>query len=171
MIASVTLFVVCLLFYFWFTPQWVPEKALQGPSPQLVPNICTIGIAICCVFIFFSERLQPEKEKPEQDCSAPSDSAEENFFEQLAKEDETVDIDLRGLGYCLAAVFSCVFYVLVVNSLGFIITMAIITPGLMLLYGQRKPWIVLLTTAIMSIGVYFFFTGLLKMVLPPIPFF
>ena len=79
---------------------------------------------------------------------------------------DDVVIDLRGVGYILAAILGCVFYVFCADFLGFIITMAIIVAGLLLLYGVRSPKVIILTTLVMSVGIYLVFTKLLSLVLP-----
>ena len=66
----------------------------------------------------------------------------------------------------MAAICAALFYVFVADSLGFILTLAIIMVCLLLLYGVRKPVTIIITTLIMSVGVYFAFTELLAMVLP-----
>ena len=82
-----------------------------------------------------------------------------------AKEDK-VSFSLIGISYILAAAASVIFYVLCSDFLGFILTIAIIMVFLQLLYGVRKPLTIILTTLVMSVGLYFASTKLLSLVLP-----
>ncbi|NLI53658.1 MAG: tripartite tricarboxylate transporter TctB family protein [Clostridiales bacterium] len=205
-----------LLFYFVLTPRWVSGSSQFGPSPQMVPNLLTIGMFICAVVVFVTELravLKMKKDKaaaeekaktaaekkskaqmketaaaesePKSDTVADESAAakteeeacedvEENFFEELleAAKSDSVTLDLRGVVYILAVAASALFYVFCSDYLGFILTIGIIMVGLMLLYGVRKPLTIIITTLVMSVGIYFAFTKLLGLVLPvgvPLP--
>jgi hypothetical protein len=176
LIFSCFMMLVALLFYFVLTPQWVSGKSQFGPSPQMVPNLLTIGVFVCALVFFLTELRVLQKRKRNAGTTQnrePKEAAEgakkeADFFDQFvehAKED-AVTIDLRGLGFILAAVAACVFYVLCVDYLGFILVMAINVTSLLLLYGVRKPLTIIVTSSVMSVGVYFAFTKLLSLVLP-----
>lgn len=165
--------VINVIFYFWLTPKWVSGKAQYGPSPQFVPNVLTIAMFLCAAVVFITEtRVIKKQKKTEQGAKEQSkqvqESEETDFFEQLLEESKSdfVTIDLRGLLYIAAALASAVFYVLCADYLGFILTIAIIMVCLLLLYGVRKPLVIMITTLIMSVGVYLAFTKLLALVLP-----
>ncbi len=167
-----------LLFYFVLTPRWVSGRSQFGPSPQMVPNLLTIAMFVCAFVIFMTEFYTLYKRNktsrsmgnnnPAQSSEDAKDKDKEDYFEQLldAAKIDVVTIDLRGFLYILAAVAACVFYVLFAGYLGFILTIAIIMIFLLLLYGVRKPLTILITSAMMSVGVYFAFTKLLSLVLP-----
>jgi len=162
-----------LIFYFWLTPKWVSGKSQFGPSPQFLPNLLTIAMFICAAVVFITESLTIKKQKEnkqsgKKENNESAESGEEDFFEQLLEESkkDSVVIDLRGLLYIAAALASAVFYVFCADYLGFILTVAIIMVCLLLLYGVRKPLVIIVTTLIMSVGVYFAFTKLLALVLP-----
>ena len=103
-----------------------------------------------------------------EEISPTEDAEQEDYFKEIvaaAKEDQ-VSFSLIGIGYILAAAASVVFYVVCSGYLGFILTIAIIMVVLQLLYGVRKPLIIIITTLVMSVGLYFAATKLLALVLP-----
>lgn len=165
-----------VLFYFVLTPKWVSGKSQYGPSPQMFPNLLTIAMFLCCLTIFVTELYKLRKKKKAEGAAKINDTAQNaeadqkdgDLFDQLvqaAKSDE-VTIDLHGLVYILAVVSACLFYVFCAETLGFILTIAIIMVFLMLLYGVRSPLTIIIATVVMSAGVYFAFTKLLSLVLP-----
>ncbi len=191
--------VVNLLLYFVLTPRWVSGSSQFGPSPQMVPNLLTIGMFICAAIVFFTElrivirrkkeraaakasasaAAEKKKKAAEEAAAAGTEQEEtsndgENYFDELleAAKSDLVTLDLRGLVYILAAACAALFYVFCSAYLGFILTIAIIMVCLMLLYGVRKPLTIIITTLVMSVGIYFAFTKLLSLVLPvgiPLP--
>ena len=176
---SVFMMIMNLLFYFWLTPTWVSGKSQFGPSPQFMPNALTIAMFVCALIVAITEHRMVRKQNEEmkqhvRDIVAAekgidaSEAHEDDMFDQVLKEmnRDDVVIELRGVGYILAAILGCVFYVFCADFLGFIITMAIIVAGLLLLYGVRSPKVIILTTLVMSVGIYLVFTKLLSLVLP-----
>ena len=59
--------VMNLLFFFVLTPRWVSGSSQFGPSPQMVPNLLTIGMFICAVVVFLTELRIVLKKKHEKD--------------------------------------------------------------------------------------------------------
>lgn len=179
MFFSALVMVVNLIFYFVLTPKWVSGKAQFGPSPQYVPNLLTIAMFVCAAVVFVQELLKFIKKKKTrnqnkteavktEEISPTEDAEQEDYFKEIvaaAKEDQ-VSFSLIGIGYILAAAASVVFYVVCSGYLGFILTIAIIMVALQLLYGVRKPLIIIITTLVMSVGLYFAATKLLALVLP-----
>ena len=168
--------VVNLLFYFVLTPQWVSGKSQFGPSPQMVPNMLTIAMFICATIIFVTElrnllkqkKLANTAKKKDAVDKSTEETGDDDYFEQILKASKVdiVTIDLRGVFYIFGAVLACIFYVLCSQYLGFMITIAIIMVCLMLLYGVRNPITIIIATTVMSVGVFYAFTKLLRLVLP-----
>ncbi len=176
---SALVMVMNIVFYFIFTPKWVSGRSQFGPSPQYVPNLLTWAMFICAAVVFVQELIKFLKKKKAKKNEAPVVPAQEkkageegeqteDYFTEIvaaAKEDK-VSFSLIGISYILAAAASVIFYVLCSDFLGFILTIAIIMVFLQLLYGVRKPLTIILTTLVMSVGLYFAATKLLSLVLP-----
>jgi|GEM_PF-3914236 len=62
-IVSIVFFILSILFCFVFTPRWVPKEVSFGPSPQLIPNIVWILIAVCCLSLFVSSSREIKQAK------------------------------------------------------------------------------------------------------------
>lgn len=127
--------------YFLFEATKIPGGA--GEFPEGVLTIFLILSALMTI-MGVGKTIDPTREKK-------SDKAEIHFFEIKSP----------------LVVFLITFlYILLIGKIGFFIATTLFIPVIMLYYGVRKYWQILLTTAGLDVFVYVLFVRLLSVVLP-----
>ncbi len=147
-VIAVILLALSMLCYFVICPKYVPDITTFGVSPRAIPNFCFIVMAVLSVGLFLETHIKERSEK------------------KHGTEPKMIDINLKGLALVLFAFGTMIAYQLVVYKVGYIITVAVILAGSMLILGQKNKIVIAACAVLIPVAYYCFFTYLLKMQMP-----
>ena len=128
--------------------QSFPKIPGQNVGPALFPGLIAAGLAVCA-FLLVVKGLAARKSGASRSWATP---------------DDWVSSPRHLLAFALVVGVN-VFYILIVDRLGFILTGVIYLAVLFLVFQVRKTWIVPLAIVI-TLGIHFAFYKLLKVPLP-----
>ena len=139
MVFSIIVFV--LIPYQIEKPRLLTGRSLSGLAPSLFPRLSIVGLFILSVcYLVFSPKME-----------------EKNLFKEL---------NARSLVRVFVTVAVFMFYALLFEPLGFILSSALVVCILTLYYGNRNIFIMLLVVVGAPLAIYFIFTHTLQVSLP-----
>lgn len=133
-----------LVLLFVLIPTQIADAGSTFPTPRSFPRFCAYSMMALSLCLLFQSRRKRGK----------------------TKQDEAVTFSGRGVLMALAALAVLVISVVLLRVLPYIPVTSALLIVLMLMLGQRNKFVLAGVGVILPIVVYFFFTHMLKLVLP-----
>ena len=150
--AGVVLLLFSIILYFVLIPNFVEsEGGLSGLSPQFFPNLSAIALGLfsaALIVLKIIELIKSRTQKRKKD-DRPNDDTMDN---QLPQD--------RFRPYLAAAILSGYFFLF--DKLGFLIATPICLTALMLLFGLRKIFTIIITCVVVTTTLFVLFEYGLK---------
>jgi putative tricarboxylic transport membrane protein len=161
-LALIIAFLSLIVLFFAFQ---VPEPSTFMPvGPRLFPVALGAAMLLSALLLFV---LPPRKAAPETAEQATAEHIDAAGIERVTQADEEGDLEWRRVLSLIALTF---VYVLLFSVLGFILSTVPFIVGAAKILGSRHLLRDSIVAAGVAVGIYFLFTGLLHVGLPPIPF-
>ena len=111
-------------------------------SASMVPTLVSVIAVVMSVIMLIGAIVKPEYTEP------------------------LTDLQIKGFLRGLLAIVDCFVYVLLFKPLGYILSSMLAVFVMMLIFGNRKWWLMALISVVLPIVLYFAFHGLLQTNLP-----
>lgn len=142
LITAIGCLVVSLLFLYCSRTYPNLDADFMIVSAALIPTIVSTIAVVMSVILLIKAIIKPEYTEP------------------------LTDQQKRGLLRGLFAILDCFVYVLLFKPLGYILSSMLAVFAMMLIFGNRKWWLMVLISVVLPILLYFAFHGLLQTNLP-----
>lgn len=142
LITAIGCLVVSLVFLYCSRTYPNLDADFMVVSAAMIPTIFSVIAVVMSVLLLVKAIVKPE------------------FTEPLT------ELQKRGLIRGLLAIADCLVYVLLFKPLGYILSSMLAVFAMMLIFGNRKWWLMVLISVVLPILLYFAFHGLLQTNLP-----
>lgn len=146
-IAYIAIIGFCILMLSWAIPTYTPAYPGYGASPALVPNVA-VGIMLfmaCLSLTFVGIAIYKKKPLPVEEREFPEDLKDGGGFTQVGR------VNLKHLA---SVMLPCVFLVVAIDYIGYVITSFVFLMIFQFVMGGRK-WIQMLVLSMVLTAVLY----------------